>query len=733
LELWGGVEPTINRVHDEYIKQLPRSGHLDRLSDFDRFAELGVKALRHPVLWEQIAPQGLDNADWRWADSSLNRIRELNIRPIAGLIHHGSGPKGTSLLDPEFPHKLAAYAGAVARRYPWLEDYTPVNEPLTTARFSCLYGHWYPHSRDDHSFARALLNQCKAVVLSMRAIREVNPDARLIQTDDLGTIHSTPKLAYQAEFENERRWCAYDLLCGRVDRNQHMLAYFHRAGVETSDIDWFQENSCPPDVIGINHYLSSDRYLDEHITRYPGHLPGGNGRDRYVDVLAARVLRDRVPDILGILLEAWKRYQLPIAITECHNGCTREEQLRWFVEMWSAAEQCRRQGVDVIALTAWSLLGAFDWNNLVTRNDGHYEPGVFDVRSAPPRATALVEVISDMASRGYTENPLVSAPGWWRRSQRFSYGFTLSASGERCPVPGPALDPKPENVKPLIITGGRGTLAQAFVRICEMRGIPYRLTKRDQFDIADPVSVRRLLFEVRPWAILNAAGYVRVDDAELDPGRCFRENAIGAGLLASECAARGISLLTFSSDLVFNGKQTHPYLESDAPAPLNQYGASKAEGERRVLEAMPGALVVRSSAFFGPWDEYNFLNIALRTLAAGQEFRCAYDATVSPTYVPDLVHASLDLLIDGERGMWHLANPGETTWAEFAANAATAAGVPLKSLRPCTLQELGLPAERPQYSVLGSERAVLLPPLTDALARFMGEIDVDRYLDPLAA
>jgi dTDP-4-dehydrorhamnose reductase len=238
---------------------------------------------------------------------------------------------------------------------------------------------------------------------------------------------------------------------------------------------------------------------------------------------------------------------------------------------------------------------------------------------------------------------------------------------------------------------------------------------------------------VQPWGIVNAAGYVRVDDAEFDPGRCFRENAIGAGLLASECAARGISLLTFSSDLVFSGKQTHPYLESDAPAPLNQYGASKAEGERRVLEAMPGALVVRSSAFFGPWDEYNFLNIALRTLAAGQEFRCAYDATVSPTYVPDLVHASLDLLIDGERGIWHLANPGETTWAEFAANAATAAGVPLKSLRLCTLQELGLPAERPQYSVLGSERAVLLPPLTDALARFMGEIDVDRYLDPLAA
>ena len=95
-----------------------------------------------------------------------------------------------------------------------MRRYTPVNEPLSTARFSGLYGHWYPHGRDSLTWARILLTECRAVVLAMRAIREVNPTAQLVQTEDLGKAYSTPALAYQAEFENERRWLSFDLLCG---------------------------------------------------------------------------------------------------------------------------------------------------------------------------------------------------------------------------------------------------------------------------------------------------------------------------------------------------------------------------------------------------------------------------------------------------------------------------------------------------------------------------------------
>ncbi|HLM56034.1 MAG TPA: family 1 glycosylhydrolase, partial [Pyrinomonadaceae bacterium] len=211
-ELWAGVECTVNRVGDAYHDQLERTGHARRLEDLELIAALGVSVVRYPVLWERTAPGDLREADWSWPDERLSRLRELGLRPVVGLLHHGSGPRHTSLVDPEMPAKLAAYARATAERYPWVEDWTPVNEPLTTARFSGLYGHWYPHGHDALTFARALLNQLRGVALSMRAVREVNPAARLVQTEDLGKTYSTARLRYQADFENERRWLTFDLL-----------------------------------------------------------------------------------------------------------------------------------------------------------------------------------------------------------------------------------------------------------------------------------------------------------------------------------------------------------------------------------------------------------------------------------------------------------------------------------------------------------------------------------------
>ena len=170
LALWGGVECTVNRVRERCFNQLERSGHAGRISDLDLFASLGIAALRYPALWELVAPEGVDRADWSWLDARLARLQALGIEPILGLVHHGSGPRHTSLLDPGFANGLATFAGAVARRYPWVRDYTPVNEPNTTARFSALYGVWYPHARSDAAYVRALLNECRATALSMQAM-----------------------------------------------------------------------------------------------------------------------------------------------------------------------------------------------------------------------------------------------------------------------------------------------------------------------------------------------------------------------------------------------------------------------------------------------------------------------------------------------------------------------------------------------------------------------------------
>jgi dTDP-4-dehydrorhamnose reductase len=162
-------------------------------------------------------------------------------------------------------------------------------------------------------------------------------------------------------------------------------------------------------------------------------------------------------------------------------------------------------------------------------------------------------------------------------------------------------------------------------------------------------------------------------------------------------------------------------VESDVTNPLNYYGTTKLEAEQRVLAVMPSALVVRTSAFFGPWDAHNFVTVALGELQAGRPFLAPGDTVVSPTYIPDLVNVCLDLLIDGEGGIWHLANVGAVSWASFAEQAAEAAGISAHTLRQCFFHELTLPAKRPLYSALGSERALLLPPLGDALIRFIGE------------
>jgi dTDP-4-dehydrorhamnose reductase len=710
LQLWGGVECTVNRVGDRYHDQLARSGHDIRHDDVDRFAACGFTALRFPVLWERVAPDPRSAYDWSWSDPRLERMRALRLRPIVGLVHHGSGPASTSLVDPEFPRKLAEYAGAVAARYPWVDEWTPVNEPLTTARFSALYGHWYPHASDDRSFVRALLNQLHGTILAMRAIRAINPDARLVQTDDCGQTFGTPHLAEQIEFEGHRRWLTWDLLTGRVDRHHPLYDYLLGHGATVSDLALFTGEPCPPSIVGLNYYLTSDRWLDDRLARYPDWSHGGNGRTRYADVEAVRARPDGITGHDSHLLAASERYGLPVAITEVHLGCTREEQMRWFVDAWRGAERARAQGADVEAVTAWALLGSHDWTSLVTEERGHYEPGLFDIRSSPPRATALVSIATTLAAGAVPSHPVLRVPGWWHRSERLAF------------IPTPPQPLESSGAAPLLILGARGTLGQAFHRICHTRGLPTFMASRPDVDMSDPATVDAVLRSVEPWAVINAAGYVRVDDAEQDRDACWRDNVTGPTTLAAACRRRGLPLVTFSSDLVFDGSMSRPYVETDPVSPLNVYGEAKAEAERRVLDLLPEALVIRTSAFFGPWDDYNFATLAIRSVAAGHSWRAAADYVVSPTYVPDLVNAVLDLLIDGEHGIWHLTNPGSMTWLEFAR--AVTAGVYLDPtlIAPCTTREAWQPASRPPYSVLGSARGVLLRPLDHAITTYCGEM-----------
>lgn len=419
LALWGGVECTVNRVGDVYQDQVCRSGHHDRLNDLDCLAELGFRTLRYPVLWERTAPDHPDQLDWRWSDERLSRLRTLGISPVVGLVHHGCGPRYATFDTPDFERELPHYARRVAERYPWIRAYTPVNEPLTTARFAGMYGLWYPHGRSDSMFVRLLLRQIRATVQAMKEIRAVQPGARLVQTDDLGYVHSTPGMRYQADFENARRWLSWDLLCGQVTPDHDLWSYLRGAGATERELWYHVENQCPPSVMGVNHYVTSERYLDEDFLKYPSGTHSTNGKQSYADTEVVRAAPSQRLGVRNLLMQAWERYGLPIVVTEAHLGDHADEQKRWLGEVWQQAEKARLAGADVRAVTAWALFGLYDWHCLLTRREDRHEPGVFDVRSGRPEPTGLAKMVRQLAAGRPVASLIPPGPGWWQAADTY--------------------------------------------------------------------------------------------------------------------------------------------------------------------------------------------------------------------------------------------------------------------------------------------------------------------------
>lgn len=573
--------------------------------------------------------------------------------------------------------------------------FTPVNEPGTTARFSCLYGHWYPHLSDTNSFLRAVFNQALATSLSMVAIRKVIPDAILVQTEELGKVFAARPLTYQADYENARRWLSIDLLCGLVDEAHDWFTAFCDAGVERTLLEFMVRTPCKPDVVGLNYYLSSDRYLDHCVSRYPAAAIGGNGREIYADVEAVRADDPSIDShVSARLLEVWQRYEIPVALTEIHNGCTREEQMRWLLEAYRGAQYARLQGVDVRALTVWGLAGMYDWDSMLTRRNGNYESSVLDASGPEVRPTALADVVSALTAGAEYQHPVLTQPGWWRRDFRL-YSF----SGEMEVRP-------PLSVGGLLIIGHKSALGRGFARICGIRGLPAHLVDLAEIDMTNLVSINSVLDHYRPWGVIDATH-------STPSGPVGRR---GSPLVAGACAAREIPLVAFSSDAVFNGGLGRPYVETDIPTPTGIYGIGMVATERAVLQACPQALIIRTGAVFGPWDRQNFVFEVLSALKVGRAFSTVPAGRITPAYAPDLVNRALDLLIDGERGLWHLANAGGISWYNFARSAAAAAAL-----------DGNLIAEPPNgqdSTELASQRGSLLPSVHQAIERCLRDIEV---------
>ena len=420
LELWGGLECSVVRLGNTWRDQVRETGHHDRDGDLQLIAELGIRTLRYPVLWERCAPNQPGACGWEWHDTRLEAIRRLGMQPIVGLMHHGAGPNGTHLLDPGLAEGLARHAALAAERYPQVTWWTPVNEPLTTARFSCLYGHWHPHLYDEKAFLNAVVNQCHAALLAMRAIRARIAGPRFVHTEDVGRTFSTRPLRMQAIYENDRRWLSLDLLCGKLDRAHPWRGHLEQAGVDPWVLDELATGEGCPDLIGVNHYVTSDRFLDHRHDLYQPHPPDRDPEPSYVDTEAVRVILPQgTTGWLPRLREVWRRYDMPMAITEAHLGCKDPgEQLRWLMQAWDAAKLLRSEGADIRAVTAWALFGLVDWDTLLRQHRSNYEAGAFDARHTPPSPTPLADAVRDLAQTGRFTHAALQEPGWWQRDDR---------------------------------------------------------------------------------------------------------------------------------------------------------------------------------------------------------------------------------------------------------------------------------------------------------------------------
>ncbi|MFY9780935.1 MAG: family 1 glycosylhydrolase [Candidatus Baltobacteraceae bacterium] len=404
FEIWASPEPTVARIDaSTYRDQLAETGHEAREGDIARLASLGVAATRYPVLWEKTAPLDPARPALEWARRRLEALRAAGVEPVVTLLHHGSGPPATSLVDPDFPEKLAAYAGAVAAAFPWVRRWTPINEPLTTARFSTLYGHWYPNLVDDDAaFGQAIVNEALGMLLAMEAIRAHAPAAEFVITEDLQSFTAAdPRTEAFVAHKRERMYLSVELAMGRVVPGHALYGYLvDTCRVSAERLARVAAHASAPDVVGWNYYPNSERVLS-------------------VDAEGRTLNRARVevaPGTLSprpLLRAAAQRLALPFGISEVHVNADERARVRWLLQRYADAAALAEEGLPVRMLGAWAAFGMVDWDSLLRRREGYGEDGIFTFAgpAGEPRETAVAHAVRALA-RG-EDVSLPEEPGWW--------------------------------------------------------------------------------------------------------------------------------------------------------------------------------------------------------------------------------------------------------------------------------------------------------------------------------
>lgn len=316
--------------------------------DFDLVAETGVKAVRWGIPWYRVQPAP-DRWDWAWTDKALDYLVNVKgITPILDLMHYGT-PRWleNSFINSNYPRYVAEYAHTVAARYKSLvRYYTPLNEPMVNAEFCGNKAEWPPYLSGEDGYVKLILALAKGIVLTTQAIKVEQADSVTIQVEALWhTFTKDSLLEERAAQDNARQYLCFDLTTGRVKDDYVLANYLYAHGVTGVDLEWFCRNAVTFDFFGVNFYPWSYGELRQT----------SNGSIRYVT-------GDTSGDKIAVVIrEGYKRYRMPIMITETSAKRDIRGRAQWMDETLDTVRALRMDGIPVLGYTWFPLFTMIDW------------------------------------------------------------------------------------------------------------------------------------------------------------------------------------------------------------------------------------------------------------------------------------------------------------------------------------------------------------------------------------
>lgn len=280
-----------------------------------------------------------------------------------------------------------------------------------------------------------------------------------------------------------------------------------------------------------------------------------------------------------------------------------------------------------------------------------------------------------------------------------------------------------------IVFGAGGQLGAAIVkRFQDGVSSQYSVTAlpRENLDVTDTMAVAGVIRDTAPALVVNCSAYNDVDRAESDAAAAFAVNAFAVGAMARACQQSESVFVHYSTDFVFDGEASEPYREQDRARPLSMYGASKLFGEWLAADA-PRHYVLRVSSLFGGASARSSVDRIIASLADGASVPVFQDRTVSPSYVEDVVEATLRLLeLGAAPGVYHCVSSGAASWLELGRRVAAELGANGRLLMPVSVSDVPMRASRPIYCALSNGRlaevGVRMPPWQDAISRYVQRV-----------